>query len=402
MCAVPPKKPPRLWSAKPKPINPENAHVRSTEAIASRAVPRVANVANSYDERAMREVASARLANVDYSQPTAQDGIRQEVAQVEQAAKLPPSTIARDVPVPDPWDTKEGYFQPDLFGGGTTIKQAYNPPAEQKNPNPGTSVDFKIEQIKQPYLPGMEPQHGVVEGAKWGWNHAMRGPGENGSAYSRSFIADTLTNSHPQDFREMPLAGKVGATAGRIAGDVAGYGSRHYLWNMHPEDMANTLGRKVVKDSGGSANAQKLAGYAGSVALGLGAMNYDPFNVEEGGRQKGFAAVSPTTEDPRESENAALDLVVHRGLFGRTGRLLPWEQFHQERPDVEYEKYAGYQEYLREPGILNLAKGTLDGVDGPEARIMGYRVTPGAVAAAAATIGGIAMLAKPRMARMMR
>ena len=87
-------------------------------------------------------------------------------------------------------------------------------------------------------------------------------------------------------------------------------------------------------------------------------------------------------------------MTVQRGLLGRTGRLLPWEQFRQERPDVDYETYAKYQDYLKDQGILGIAKGTLDGVDGAEARIVGYRVTPMGAIAAGSVLGGAALLAK--------
>jgi hypothetical protein len=127
--------------------------------------------------------------------------------------------------------------------------------------------------------------------------------------------------------------------------------------------------------------------------------NYNPLNLMEGGRAAGYQAVTPTDEDLTKSENPVLDMALYRGMFGRSGKLLPWEQFHQERPDVAFEDFDAYKQYLREPGFLGLAKATGEGIDGPEARVMGYRVTPLGVLSAAGVLGGA--IAAGRLARRM-
>ncbi|MGL4349327.1 MAG: hypothetical protein ACRCT2_01890, partial [Plesiomonas shigelloides] len=145
---------------------------------------------------------------------------------------------------------------------------------------------------------------------------------------------------------------------------------------------------------------QQLVRYGTATTLGLLSQNYNPLNIAEGGRTAGFSAVNPTDEDPRKSENPIGEFFFDRGMLGRSGRLLPWEQFHEERPEIPYAKYSAYQDYIRQPGFMGLAKGTWDGVDGPEARIVGYRVQPEAVAAAAAlaaaSIGGFKYLRRNR------
>ncbi len=265
------------------------------------------------------------------------------------------------------------------------------------------------------YAPSVKPRLSQVasspwgqfkEGARRGWDFALDTATEEQKAAQkdslfRSFFqhSDRYTRSalHPttkditQGLNGWGLTGFGGA---RIAADVAGHGTRHYLWNIHPEDVTYTIAGDAIDLAGGNKSARIAGAYLSNVALALGAGNLNLMNLDEAGRPRGFAATLPTDEDPRLTENTALEY-VNRGLFGRTGRLLPWEQFHAERPDVDYQTYADYQEYLRDPGMfLGVVKGTLDGVDGAEARILGYRVTPAAALAAAGTVGAGVMAVK--------
>jgi hypothetical protein len=153
---------------------------------------------------------------------------------------------------------------------------------------------------------------------------------------------------------------------------------------MNPEDALGTLTREGANWAGLNGREAQLARYATATTVGLVGANYNPLNIGEGGRPIGFSAVNPTDDDARKTDNPIGELLFDRAMLGRTGRLLPWEEFHQERPDVPYEKYAKYQDYIRGPSFMGLAKGTTDGIDGPEARVVGYRVQPEAVLAAAA------------------
>lgn len=253
--------------------------------------------------------------------------------------------------------------------------------------------------------------------------------------YSNSYISDLLTRTHLPDtlvknpatgnlepvsaYSDLNLAERAAIPVGRAARDLVGFGTQSFAWNINPLDVLGTFGHEVLgKTRIADANTQLgIPGvadnkpvatykipealkqpliYAAGTALGLGSGNFNPLNFAEGGRQQGFQAVTPNSDDPRQSDNALVDYTIQRGFFGRTGRLLPWEQFTQERPDVNYETYAKYQDYLKDQGVLGLgvAKGTMDGVDGPEARIAGYRVTPLGALAAAGTLGGALLAAK--------
>lgn len=218
------------------------------------------------------------------------------------------------------------------------------------------------------------------------------------------------------------LAGDAGYLTGRVIGDVIGLGTRSKTWNWHLEDLGGMLAAiniasdenlkamginpaRVDKEGNpiynlGIKNAVRVGAATG---LSLGAGNWTLNNLEQGGRPDGFEAISASEEDPRESTQPVLDVVVSRGLLGRTARLLPWEQFRLERPDVTYEEYQNYKNYLynRDPGPINKAtfgivKTNMEGLDGesPEVRVMGYKLTPEGILGAVA--GGLAPVAVMR------
>jgi hypothetical protein len=189
--------------------------------------------------------------------------------------------------------------------------------------------------------------------------------------------------------------GKFGFGVGRVAGDVIGNGSRQVLWNIHPADLLGTYGPKILGEDA-SRMAKVVVPFAAVTGLELGSQVYNPFNLAEGGRVAGYQAINPDEDDPRISTTPVSELLIDRGFLGKRGRLLPWEQFRQERTDIPYEQYEKYQNYLRnkdENALRDmtggLLKGTLDGINGPELSVMGYSVTPtGALAAGAALLAG--------------
>ena len=235
------------------------------------------------------------------------------------------------------------------------------------------------------------PQGPVEKGF---WNHALQGflAQAGDKSYSDSVIGDTFAKRKFPQVEGSGFADKAAFLGGRTFADIQGYGTRKGFWNLTPEDAMGTFFREMADRKGLSAPQQQLARYASATTLGLIGGNYNPLNLAEGGRTEGFAAVNPTEEDPRKPVNAVGEFLFDRAMLGRTGRLLPWQEFHQERPDVSYDKYAAYQDYIRAPSFLGIIKGTMDGIDGPEARVVGSRVQPEAVAAAlaagAAVIGG--------------
>ena len=278
-----------------------------------------------------------------------------------------------------PSDSSENYNAGAGGGGGS--------------PPPGTRTEFSIPEPDDSGRPGGPRIAG--EPLKSGlWNHVANGflTQAGDKAYSDSVIGDAFRGRKFPEIENSGFADKATFQAGRVAADIQGYGTRKGFWNMNPEDAIGTMFREIASNQGLTAPQSQLARYAAATTLGLAGGNYNPLNIAEGGRTEGFSAINPAEEDPRKSTNPIGEFAFDRAMLGRTGRVLPWEQFHEERPEVPYQTYADYQDYLRAPAFLGLVKGTMSGIDGPEARIVGSRVQPEAVlaalAAGAAVIGG--------------
>jgi hypothetical protein len=325
----------------------------------------------------------------------------------------PPSSV-------ESWSPTESYYQQALVPGmGEYVLPHHNPPevltagstplgeTATQLPLPGNEVADQLSMfasdvprsgvdeidwdtlLRNAHLKTGTRQSRFAKGFGKGWDYAVDKPW----GFSRS----VLWNRAPQDeYNYLDAFGQTGYLGGRIAGDILGEGSRSVVWRIHPLDLAGTGGMRAIGAAGGNRTAQILGMAAATNTLGITSGNMNYFNLDEAGRPSGFAATDPNEEDPRQTNNVALEY-FNRNVLGRTGRLLPWAEFHQERPDVPYETYEAYKDYLYNPGILGIAKGTLDGVDGPEARIMGYRITPLGALAAAGVIGG-GVLATKRFA----
>ncbi len=159
-------------------------------------------------------------------------------------------------------------------------------------------------------------------------------------------------------------------------------------------------GKKTVAVSNNSAVAQKLpllgAGIGVNTAVGL--MN--PF-----GGAEGYKAISPSEEDPSQTDNVLFE-VANKYILGRTGGLLPYDEFSKVRPDVSPEEYKRYKAYKgSRQGDINpfdgdfaipyVIKGTDDGIHGAELDFLGRSipvntgVIPIASSIAGAALGGI-------------
>jgi hypothetical protein len=118
--------------------------------------------------------------------------------------------------------------------------------------------------------------------------------------------------------------------------------------------------------------------------------NHDMLNLAEGGRTKGYQAILPTEFNNKETQSVPMELAL-RYITGRTGRLLPFEEFSAERPDVSKEDYDAAKMHQWNKGLLGLGllKGTARNIEGePEFTMMGFRVPMSAAAAALGGLGG--------------
>ena len=133
-----------------------------------------------------------------------------------------------------------------------------------------------------------------------------------------------------------------------------------------------------------------------AINTGLGLMS--PF-----GGAEGYKAALPSEDDPTKSANV-LGEVGLKYLMGRTGQLLPYEEFKKVRPDVSRDEYQRYQafkydkreDYNPMDGDLTIGAGALkftdEGIHGPEVQFLGrgLPVTTGIVPYTAALAGGLA------------
>ena len=123
-----------------------------------------------------------------------------------------------------------------------------------------------------------------------------------------------------------------------------------------------------------------------AINSGIGLMT--PF-----GGQEGYEAVIPDPEDPSKSANPVLE-VGAKYIAGRTGNLLPYDEFRQVRPDVSPEEYGAYKAFKYDKPVLDLdprdgdvgigggfLKATAEGIHGPEIQMLGRSlpVTTGVV-----------------------
>ena len=116
------------------------------------------------------------------------------------------------------------------------------------------------------------------------------------------------------------------------------------------------------------------AGFA--INQGLGLMT--PF-----GGYEGYEAVIPDENDPTKTKNAVAE-VAAKYFMGRTGNLLPYDEFKKVRPDVSKDEYMRYKAFkFDKEGDLNpfddgqmtlptgIIKTTTEGIHGPEVQFLG-------------------------------
>ena len=101
------------------------------------------------------------------------------------------------------------------------------------------------------------------------------------------------------------------------------------------------------------------------------------------GGSGGYSAAIPSEADPSKTDNALLE-VAAKYILGKTGNLLPYDEFSKHRPDVSQADYNRYKAFKYDKDIdLNLfddgkvtlptgvAKFTTEGIHGPELQFLG-------------------------------
>ena len=139
------------------------------------------------------------------------------------------------------------------------------------------------------------------------------------------------------------------------------------------------------------------AGIAINSAIGL----INPF-----GGQEGYKAVLESEEDPSKTSNV-IGEVAAKYVLGKTGNLLPWDEFKKVRPDVSKDEYMRYKAFkFDKEGDLNPMDGTItlptgvvkytnDGIHGAELQFLGRSIPMATgVLPTAAAIAGTALGAR--------
>ena len=113
------------------------------------------------------------------------------------------------------------------------------------------------------------------------------------------------------------------------------------------------------------------------IAINAGVGLLDPL-----GGSNGYSAVFEREDDPTKTSNVVGEIAA-KYILGRTGNMLPWDEFKKVRPDVSKGEYMRYKAFKYDKegdadlsdgtftvptGIL---KGTTEGIHGPEIQMLG-------------------------------
>ena len=134
------------------------------------------------------------------------------------------------------------------------------------------------------------------------------------------------------------------------------------------------------------------------VAINSGLGLLTPF-----GGAEGYKAAIPNEEDPSKTDNL-LGEVALKYFMGRTGNMLPYEEFKKVRPDVTKDEYQRYQAFKYDKNedwnpldgdttmLGGAIKTTDEGIHGPELQFLGRSlpVTTGGVPFVTSMLGGAA------------
>tara|TARA_R100001443_G_scaffold60808_1_gene71133 strand:+ start:117 stop:1442 length:1326 start_codon:yes stop_codon:yes gene_type:complete len=199
------------------------------------------------------------------------------------------------------------------------------------------------------------------------------------------------------------FSARAAQTAGVVGRDIATDGLRNIWWFLNaPQAVAQIAALQGIHQAGKPYTVQNRP-LVGRGALRLAATAPAVIAMSTGigniGRPAGYKAILPSDEDPRKTDSPVGEL-LSRYFLGRTGRLLPYDEFAKERPDVdkgEYQRYKAYQFNKQTDlnpldgdfNILGALRGTTEGIHGPEINFMGKAIPAltGILPTAAAVMG---------------
>ncbi len=181
-------------------------------------------------------------------------------------------------------------------------------------------------------------------------------------------------------------AARAAQAAGVLARDVMTDGARNIWWFLNaPQAATQAAALQGIHKTGLKHTSRPMIGNAAlrlaATAPAVAAMSTAIGNI---GRPAGYKAILPSEEDPRKTDSPVGEL-LSRYFLGRTGRLLPYDGFAKERPDVDKGEYMRYKAYQFNKdvdlnpldgdfNVLGALRGTTDGIHGPEINFMGKAI----------------------------
>ncbi len=174
------------------------------------------------------------------------------------------------------------------------------------------------------------------------------------------------------------------------------YGTHEVMLNGRPVSSKKQAVIAGIADADGNTKAgiskkgstyrerNYAPGYVDALAIPAGiAINSGIGLLNPFGGQEGYKAVLESEEDPSKTNNV-LGEIAAKYILGKTGGLLPWDEFKQVRPDVSKDEYMRYKAFkFDNDGDLNpfddgqavvptgVLKYTNEGIHGPAVQFLG-------------------------------
>lgn len=213
---------------------------------------------------------------------------------------------------------------------------------------------------------------------------------------------------------------RLGSVLGAIGADLRDDSLRSFYWLLNAaqatgdvitEEIVNKarpdlydIDPRTKRPKYGARGSIKTVAIPAGVAINTGLGLMTPF-----GGAEGYYAALPSDEDPTKTSNV-LGEVALKYFMGRTGNLLPYEEFKKVRPDVSPQQYGEYKGYKYskdedwnpfDDGQTSMLAGALrtttEGIHGPEVQFLGRSLplTTGLIPFAGAVAGAAAGVSKP-------
>jgi len=252
---------------------------------------------------------------------------------------------------------------------------------------------MRIREFLSKATPASIKETGLYKGAAEGVS-LMEANAQKYGTFNKSVLRDIPFQEglKKQGITAKETPGKfLGAYTARLLGDAVNEESRGIYWQFnHPIAIADKLAKTAIDPEGRIGVYGRAAVVAAALQPAIALTgSYDPTNIAELGRPKGYKQNVPDPEDPTKSLDPATEM-FQRFFQGRTGRPLSYEKAQQEIPNLTPQRYANYMNFAyNQPAVLGVAKVTGENLEGvPEARVFGYPVTIPSVTAAAGGILG--------------